>query len=172
MQKIIGHTARLTIRHFTEQDTAFVIQQLNQPSFIEHIGDKSVTDTETALRYLRKGPLHSYRTLGFGLNLVELKDTSTAIGMCGILKRPELTVPDLGYAFLPEYWGKGYAKEAAIAVIEHAKVQHQLHHVDAITSTNNHASIKLLEALGFTFTAQISLSQDEELVNQYSWLAT
>jgi len=152
----IAETERLIIRQFTEQDTDFILRQLNDESFIRNIADKQVRTREDALSYLRNGPFASYQQLGLGLNLVQLKATGEPIGMCGILKRPELDYPDLGYAFLPDYQGQGFAQEAAEAVLEDAVTQGQSV-ILAVTLLTNAASYRLLEKVGFELQGEMEL---------------
>ncbi|GAA5136187.1 GNAT family N-acetyltransferase [Thalassotalea piscium] len=146
---IIHQTARLTIRQFNDDDAAFILRLLNEPSFLKNIGDKKVRTINDAKRYLNTGPLASYQAYGFGLCMVELTKAKEPIGMCGLIKRPELSLPDLGYAYLPKFWRMGYAKEAATAVLNNAKQQYNLTKIAAITSLENESSIHLLNALGF-----------------------
>ena len=84
---IVCETARLRVRHFTDADTAFIQHLLNEPAFLQYIGDKQVRDTASALNYIQHGPQASYAQHGFGLNLVELKACGTPVGMCGLLQR-------------------------------------------------------------------------------------
>ncbi len=163
----IFETTRLHLRHFTPDDAPFILRLLNEPSFLQHIGDKGVRDLEGAKGYLANGPMASYARHGHGLMAVALKPTGEAIGMCGLLKRDNLDHPDLGYAFLPGFWSKGYALEAARAVLEDAKRERVL----AIVSPSNAASIKLLEKLGFGFEKCAALHPDEPEVAVYAWKA-
>ena len=140
-------TERLLLRAFTTDDAPFILTLLNEPSFLRFIGDKKVRTLEDARQYLLNGPIASYNQHGFGLLLVELKESQTPIGMCGLLKREDLPDPDIGFAFLPAYWNKGFGFEAATAVLQDA----QLDRVLAIVSPDNDPSIKLLEKLGFSF---------------------
>ena len=156
-------TDRLRLRHFLLDDADFILALLNQPSFIHFIGDKGVKTADDAKDYIATGPINSYQQHGFGLYLVEAIDNKTAIGMCGLLKRESLMHPDLGFAFLPDYWGKGYAFEAATAVLAYARDDLRLPHVLAITRPDNEASIKLLERLGFHFEEMIELPDDVKL---------
>jgi [ribosomal protein S5]-alanine N-acetyltransferase len=142
-------TARLVIREFMLRDAAFILELLNEPAFIEFIGDKGVRDVVAAERYLREGPLASYAH-GFGLWLVALPD-GTPLGMCGLLKRDFLDHPDLGFAFLARHRGHGYGHEAASAVLRHAHDQLNLPTLHAITAFRNPDSVKLLGKLGFSF---------------------
>ncbi|MBS3797840.1 GNAT family N-acetyltransferase [Pseudoalteromonas sp. BDTF-M6] len=145
----VCETERLTIRQLDLSDAEFILRLLNEESFLRYIGDKKVRTREDALNHLTNGPMASYKNHGFGLNLVQLKGESTAIGMCGLLKREELDYPDLGYAFLPEFCGKGYAREAAEALLKQAVAEHSLHTILAVTAPNNLRSMHLLESIGF-----------------------
>jgi RimJ/RimL family protein N-acetyltransferase len=113
-----------------------------------------------AHEYLVNGPIASYTRHGFGLYLVELAATDEPIGICGILQREALPDPDLGFAFLPAYWGQGFAFEAAAAVRSYARSQLGVGRLLAITSPRNDASIRLLERLGFRFERMTRLEND------------
>ena len=160
-------TPRLRLRPFTLEDAPFALRLLNEPSFLEHIGDKGVRSLEDARRYLEGGPMASYARHGHGLLAVELKEARALIGMCGLLKRDNLDDADLGYAFLPEAWGRGYALEAARAVMDEARRGRVL----AIVSQANAASIRLLEKLAFRFERLAALHEGEPEVAVYAWTA-
>jgi len=162
------NTERLLVRGFDTNDAEFILELLNQPSFIQFIGDKGVRSVDDARNYITTGPIESYRRHGFGLYLVELKDRKVPIGMCGVLKRESLPDPDLGFAFLPEYWGKGYAFEAASAALDQARDFFKLARILAITNPDNDASIKLLAKLGFQFERVMKLSTDSDEVKLFS----
>ncbi|HVF21429.1 MAG TPA: GNAT family N-acetyltransferase [Pyrinomonadaceae bacterium] len=144
-------TERLILRELTLDDAPFILTLLNDPSFLRYINDKNVRNLEDARQYMLNGPMASYARNGFGLYLVELKDTAVPIGLCGLLKREELPDPDIGFAFLPDYWGKGFALESAIAVMNDARERLGRKRVLAIVMPDNYASIKLLEKLGMRF---------------------
>ena len=161
-------TERLLLRRLTVDDAQFILTLLNEPSFLRYIGDKKVRNVEDARQYILNGPVASYDRNGFGLNLVELRDAHTPIGMCGLLKRDELPDPDIGFAFLPDFWNKGFAFEAASAVLEDARERFKLDRILAITSLDNEASIKLLQRLGFSFERVIKTSADQEQVKLFA----
>jgi [ribosomal protein S5]-alanine N-acetyltransferase len=150
-------TARLFLRPFTLEDAAFILELLNEPSFLRNIGDKGVRTTADARRYIQEGPMASDQRFGFALERVELKGDGTPIGICGLLKRDALPDPDVGFALLPRYWSKGYAREAAAAVVGHARDGLRLPRVLAITSPDNTPSIALLGRLGFRFERMVHL---------------
>jgi len=158
---IILETERLRLRHLSPDiDAEFILELLNDPSFIRYIGDKGVHDLEDARRYVIDGPVKSYDAHGFGLYRVELKTSATPIGICGMLKRDTLTDPDIGFAFLPAYWDKGYAFESAMAVMEHARQVLGLSRILAITTPDNESSARLLEKIGFRFDGLVKLTED------------
>ena len=148
---IVLETERLILRHFNTDDAPFILTLLNEPAFLRYIGDKKVRTLDDARQYILNGPRASYERHGFGLCQVELKHTHAPIGMCGLLKRDELPDPDIGFAFLPDYRNKGFAFEAAAAVLKDARERLKLNRILAIVNPDNDASIKLLQKLGFTF---------------------
>lgn len=161
-------TERLTIRPFTLADAPFILRLLNEPSFIENITDKGVRTLEQAEGYLRAGPLASYAAHGHGLWMVAHRGTGKPMGMCGLIKRDTLPQVDLGYAFCPEFWGLGYAREAAAACLAWGRDGLGLQGMLAIVSPGNAASIRLLEALEFRFQSTLELDPGD-VVSVYGW---
>jgi len=157
----ILETERLVLRQFTFEDADFILRLLNEPSFIQNIGDRGVRTLEDARSYILRVPIASYEKNGFGLYLVILKESGQSIGMCGLIKRDQLEDVDIGYAFLPEYWSKGYAVEAALAVKEYAREVVGLKRLIAITDPENQASIRVLEKIGLRFEKVVRLSEDD-----------
>ena len=158
----ILETERLQLRELTLLDNAFILALVNSPSWLKFIGDRNIKTGEQAKTYLENGPLKSYSDNGFGLWLVETKPNKIPIGMCGILKRETLQAPDLGFAFLPEFIGKGFGMEAAAATVGFAKEKLKLQSLCAITVPYNQASIKVLEKVGLKFNKRISLPNNPE----------
>lgn len=170
--KEICQTPRLIIRQFTLDDAQFIVRLLNEKSFIENIADKQVRNTADAKNYLTTGPMASYKDYGFGLHAVLLQNGDTSnqeimIGMCGLLKRPELEHPDLGYAFLPEFCGKGYAQEAAAAVLENELPTHSLKTILAVTSLTNQSSQNLLKKVNFSLIGTTQIYGEQANVYEY-----
>lgn len=160
-------TERLIVRRLSSGDAEFILQLLNEPSWLRFIGDKGVRTIEGARAYILNGPVEMYSRLGFGLYLVELKEEGSSIGICGLIKRDSLKDVDIGFAFLPKYWGSGYAYEAASAVMAYGKNVLGLNRIVAVTSADNDSSAKLLEKLGLRFEGMMKLSDDSEEVRLF-----
>jgi RimJ/RimL family protein N-acetyltransferase len=154
-------TQNLFIHRLTEDDAAFILQLLNSPGWLQQIGDRGVRTIDDARDYLLKGPMSSYEKNGFGLMCVSLKTDDIPIGICGLIKRDTLDDVDIGFALLPGYEGKGYAYEAAAAIMTLAAKLNMVR-VVAITLPTNIKSVKLLERLGLSFEKMIRLPGDEE----------
>lgn len=159
----ILETERLTLCRLTADDAAFILKLLNDAKFLRYIGDRGVKTLDDARRYILSGPVESYERLGFGLYLTKLKDEGTPIGICGLLKRISLTDVDVGFAFLPEFRRKGYAYESASAVLDYGKTILGLDRIVAVTSSDNHRSIKVIKKLGLTYRKIIKLPDDKEV---------
>ena len=134
----------------------------NDPAFVQHVGDRGVRSTEQARMAIAEGPLEMYRRYGYGPYKMVLKEDGRALGICGLFKREYLDDPDLGYAVLPAYRGKGYAGEAARRVLIAAAEAFALPRVAALIAPDNRASIVLIEKLGFTLRGRHSLEDDDE----------
>ncbi|MDF2178722.1 GNAT family N-acetyltransferase [Aliiglaciecola sp. CAU 1673] len=164
------HTERLRLRQVTFDDAPFILSLVNDPDWLRYIGDKGVSDMESARGYIEKGPMQQYQQHGHGLMLVELASTQEPLGLCGILKRDTLPQPDLGFAFAAHARGKGYALEAANAVLRVAKADnHQ--EVLAICLPENHRSIGLLEHCGFAFRSTYQAKAEDPVLSLYAWCA-
>ena len=151
---------RLELRELTLQDDEFILQLLNGESFLRFIGDKGVRTLSDAREYIAQGPIASYRRFGFGLYLSSLRDRATPVGICGLVKRESLEDVDLGFAQLSRHCARGYATEAAAAVLAYGREVLALRRIVAITAPDNAASIAVLEKVGFQFERLIRLAAD------------
>lgn len=156
-------TARLELRSAALADAAFLLRLLNEPSWLENIGDRGVRTLTDAESYLRNNIWAAYRSCGFGLYIVQRKSDPEAIGLCGLIKRDFLASPDLGFALLPDHVGQGYASEAARAVMQHAKVDLEIERLYAIVKRGNQRSVRLLERLGFRREAPYLIAPGDEV---------
>jgi RimJ/RimL family protein N-acetyltransferase len=151
-------TDRLLLRRLDAGDAAFILGLLNEPSWLQFIGDKGVRTLDDARAYIATGPMAMYERYGFGMYWTGLK-SGEPIGICGLVKRPALDDVDLGFALFPAYWGKGYAAEAAAAVMDHAHRAFGLKRIVAITVQDNVRSIRLLEKLGLAFERNFRMGE-------------
>ncbi|MGC4377664.1 GNAT family N-acetyltransferase [Fictibacillus sp. Mic-4] len=165
----VFETERLTLRLQTTDDAEFILELVNDPSWLRYIGDRGLRTVEDACAYIVNGPVRMYEQFGFCLYLVERKEDQLPIGICGLVKRDSLEDVDIGFAFLPKYWGKGYAYEAASAVIAYGKDTLGLNRIVAITTQDNHASARLLEKIGLKFERFIQLPNDPEELRLFAF---
>lgn len=160
-------TDRLRLRRLEVADAPFILRLVNEPSWLRFIGDRGVRNLADAEQYIVGGPQRLYETHGFGLFMVEMRDDGTPLGLCGLIKRDTLPDVDIGFAFLPEHWGQGYAREAAAATLRYARDTHKLSRVVAITSLDNTASGRVLETIGMRYEGNLQLEAGSEPVRHY-----
>lgn len=144
-------TPRLRLRPFTIADAAFIVALLNDPDWIRFIGDRNIRSRDDAEAYLRNGPIKMLADHGFSLLAVEPRQGGAPLGMCGLIRRPEMPDVDLGFAFLPAARGQGFATEAAAAMLERAFTHHGLTRVIAFTDPQNTASGNVLTRIGMRY---------------------
>lgn len=148
---------RLELRELDLHDAEFIFELLNEAPFLRFIGDKGVRTLADARDYLLKGPMDSYLRRGFGLYLTGLRDGGTPIGICGLVKRDVLEDVDVGFALLSRHCSRGYAVEAASAVLTYGMQALRLRRIVAITSPDNNASIAVLDKIGLRFERMVKL---------------
>lgn len=153
----ILETDRLILRHLSEADAPFMLELMNEPDYYRFVGDRGLRTTADAAAYVAEKILPSYDRFGFGFYLVELKSDATAIGICGLVKRETLDWVDVGFSFLEIHRGKGYAYEAAKAVMDYGRTRLALPRIIGVTAPDNRISIRLLEKLGLRFEKRIHL---------------
>lgn len=165
----ILETERLILRKLTTDDAAFILDILNQPSFIKNIGDREVRTLDESHKFILERYINSYERLGYGVYLTLLKENQTPIGICGLIKRDGLEHADIGYAFLPQYWSKGYASESASAVLDYAKTALGMKRILGITTSDNTGSARVLEKIGLKFERMVKLPKDNEELMLFVW---
>ena len=159
----ILETPRLTLREVALSDSSFVCALLNDPSWLENIGDRGVRSDADAVHYIQNNIWLPRQINGYGMYVIELKSSTLPIGMCGLVKRDFLSAPDLGFALLPDHVGQGYAAEAARAVVLHAKQKLGIARLYAIVKRDNARSVSLLLRLGFHPQGPYMIPQGEEI---------
>ncbi len=165
-QKILSElsieTERLQLCSMCTEDAAFMYRLLNSAGWLKFIGDRHIHTIADASIYIDK--------LNHNDNIVYWKvnerNTGDTMGIITLVKRNFLTNVDIGFAFLPEYMGKGYALEATNAILKFLFENEIEVAVMAITDLDNEPSIKLLEKIGMKFLYQITENGEELFVYQ------
>lgn len=140
-------TERLRLRLFTHDDVQIMFKLNTDPDVIKY-ADTPCKDIEEARQRLQEGPLADYKKYGYGRFAVEWKETGEVIGFCGIKYLPEIDLPEVGFRYLKEYWGRGIGTEAARACVEFARDDLKITKLVALIIPENIGSIKLAEKLG------------------------
>lgn len=161
-------TGRLKLTQLSYDHCEFVFELVNEPSFAQFVGDKDVHSLDDARRYLQDGPIANVERHGYGLFLVELRESGEQAGMCGLLKREGFDCPDLGFAFLERYRANGYASEAAAAVLQYGFETLGLGRIIAIADPRNEPSIRILRKLGFEYERQVRMPGDDHDIALYA----
>lgn len=159
---------RTILRDMTADDAPFILDLLNQPSFLRYIGDRQVRTVDDATQIIETRYRQSYREHGYGLYVVELRAASRPIGMCGFVRRAGLPCADMGFAFLPAFEGHGYACESALAALQFGRDTLGLRELLAIAQPDNLRSHRLLERLGFASPGALTLPGETAPVMVFS----
>jgi RimJ/RimL family protein N-acetyltransferase len=154
-------TPRLSLREMASSDDEFILALMNEPAYHQHIGDRGIRTIEGARAYILDKFVTSYAKFGHGLYLVEAKDRRRPVGICGLVKREALEHPDIGFAFLRDYWSRGFAFEAARAALDHGFGALGLRTVFGVTFQANQASIRLLEKLGLKYQKMVRIPPND-----------
>ncbi|MCU0436172.1 MAG: GNAT family N-acetyltransferase [Bacteroidia bacterium] len=157
-------TARLQFRELTEDDAPFMHRLMNSPGWLQFIGNRNIATHDDAAAYLRTVYIPHYARHGFGFYLASSVADDEPLGICGLIKREGLDHVDIGFAFLPEHCGKGYATEGAAAIMTFAR-NLGLSTLVAITTPDNAASIAVLQKIGFTQQKTIELNGEVLLLH-------
>ena len=160
-------TERTRLRWLIPADAPFIQELVNQPSWLQNIGERNVHDLAGAEAYIANGPVASYAKHGFGLWCVERKEDGGPIGLCGLLQRDYLDAPDIGYAFLERFQGQGYASEVTAATMRLAREELGSRRIYASVVPSNGASIRVLEKLGMTYLRPLEREGETEVVSLY-----
>ena len=161
-------TERLILRRVTVDDAALLLSIWNDPAFIRNVADRGIRTEAEARDAIVSGPQKMFEEFGYGPYSLTLKESGALIGICGLFKRENLDDPDIGFAVLPAFVGKGYAGEAAKAVVDYARDELRIPVLTAIVSPANAPSIGLIQKLGLTFDRMITMPGDNEAICLYS----
>lgn len=160
-------TQRLVLRRITLDDADLMLAIWNDPAFVRHVGDRGVRTLEQARHAITTGPLQLYEKYGYGPYAMVQRSDGARTGICGLFRRDFLDHPDIGFAVLPDYRDRGFAVEACVAVIAHARDDLGLEAITAIVSPGNAPSIALIEKLGLSFSGMITMPGDEDEICLY-----
>jgi len=163
MEKIILETERLIMRPFEMKDAAAVLEFSSNQKTQENTGDIVRTTIEEVTEIIENVWFSDYEKYGYGRFAVIYKPDNKLIGFCGLKFLPEMNVTDLGYRFLPEYWGMGIATESSIKILDYGFSVLKLTNISGAVIPHNKASSKVLLKLGFTFKYLKPDPFDEEL---------
>jgi len=165
-------TDRLRLRAVTVEDSALMLAVWNDPAFIRNVSDRGIRTDEQAREAIESGATKLFEDYGYGPYCMSLKSDGSMIGICGLFKRENLEDPDIGFAVLPDYCGKGFAGEAADAVVSYARHELKLSVLTAIVSPTNEASIGLIKKLGLKYERMVTMPGDDEAICLYSTVLT
>lgn len=160
-------TERLRLRTIDVDDAAFYYELVNDPTWLEFIGDKGIRSVEGARTAIIDGPRAMQQRYGHSLYVMERKSDGVALGLCGLIKRDGLDDVDIGYAIRPAWFGQGYTYEAAVAVVAYARGQLRMKRLLGLTNPGNVNSIRLLQKLGLEFVELRNLPPNDRPTNIY-----
>jgi ribosomal-protein-alanine N-acetyltransferase len=140
-------TERLRLRLFNHDDLS-VMHVLNTDPDIIKYADTPAKDMAESRERLEQGPLADYQKYGYGRFAVELKETGKVIGFCGIKYLPEIDLPEVGYRYLKECWGKGIGTEAARVCVDFARQDLKIVKLVALIIPENTGSIRVAKKIG------------------------
>ena len=155
-------TERLRLRLFTHDDLQIMFRLNTDPDVIKY-ADTPAKDMEEVRQRLEQGPLSDYEKYGYGRFAVELKESGDVIGFCGIKYLPEIDLPEVGFRYLKEYWGKGIGTEAAKVCVDFARDDLKIEKLVALIIPGNIASIRVAEKLGMTKGPLIHIYDEDAL---------
>jgi RimJ/RimL family protein N-acetyltransferase len=144
-------TERLILRAFTLDDAEAWLPLISLPEIVRYTGDVPATSVDEARELLRTRPLRDYAVHGYGRMAVIEKSSGRLVGFSGLKYLEDLREVDIGYRFLPDCWGKGYATESAGVLMEQGRREHGIERIVGMAHPDNAASIHVLEKLGLRF---------------------
>lgn len=145
---IVIETPRTILRHFTEEDLDAVFEFNSHPEVQRYTGEKAITEMSQALHIINKVTKVDYDTYGYGRFATVYKPENKVIGFAGLKYEPTLGETDIGFRFLPAYWGKGLATEVSIELIKYGFDTLNLERIIGIAMPENIGSCKVLQKIG------------------------
>ena len=162
------NTSRLLLRRFTLDDAEAYWPLVSDPAVLRYTGEAPQRSIEAVRQVLATRPLRDYAVHGFGRMACIEKSSGRLVGFCGLKRLEDLGEVDIGYRFLPDTWGKGYATETSLAVMDEWKRQATLPRVIGLVEPENLASARVLQKIGLVFEKAITLPDHPAALHRYA----
>jgi ribosomal-protein-alanine N-acetyltransferase len=146
-------TERIEHRAFTLDDCEAFFRLNSHPEVMRYTGEPPLRSLADARQAIADYP--DFDTVGYGRWACVLKETQAVIGFCGLKYLPELDEVDVGFRFLPAYWGQGIATETCSASISFGLDVLKLNRILGLVLTENAASIRVLEKCGMVRSGEV-----------------
>lgn len=164
-------TNRLHLRPFTLDDAEAFWPLVSLPEVLRYTGEQPQTSLDEVRQTLLSRPIRDYEVYGFGRMACVEKASGRLVGFCGLKYLEDLAEVDIGYRFIPDCWGKGYATESALAIMGTAAA-HGISRVIGLIEPDNVASGRVLEKLGLVFERHIQPLGWAKALRQYATAGT
>jgi len=153
--KIFTETDRLVLREIISEDEAGLFEMDSDPEVHRYLGNEPVTSIgqiREVIQFIRK----QYADFGIGRWAVVEKETGSFLGWAGLKFRPDEVngyrdFYEVGYRFMRQNWGKGYATEAARASVKYGFEEMKLPEIHAMADSRNKASRNVLQKCGLKY---------------------
>ena len=150
---VIFETEHLLIREFEIEDATYLCELDSNPLVMKHISKdiKHFLPLEYGLEKVKKQILRYKQNDGLGVWVVIQKETFEFMGWVCLNELDSSHLIEIGYRYLPSYWGKGYGSEVAKVVLNYGLNTLELNRVVAIAMKDNKASRRIIEKIGMSY---------------------
>lgn len=161
-------TARLLLRPLTIDDAPAFLPLASLPEILRYTGETALGSLEEVRAMLRTRPLHDYAVHGYGRMACIEKRSGHLVGFCGLKYLDDLQETDIGYRFLPDSWGQGYASESAEALLLQGRAVFGLTRIVGLVQPGNGASRRVLEKLGMVYERRLDPDDGQDAMQLYA----
>jgi ribosomal-protein-alanine N-acetyltransferase len=161
-------TPQLLLRPFTLDDASDYWPLARLPDVLRYTGEDARTSLEEVREVLLTRPLRDYAVHGYGRMACIEKSTGRLVGFSGLKYLEDLQETDIGYRFLPDSWGKGYATESAQALMAQGREQFDLTRIIGLVQPANGASSRVLEKLGLVYERSFDPDDGHGILKVYA----
>lgn len=154
-------TERLILRPFTLDDVEGFFELGSTPNLVRYVGGQLLRSLDEARESLIGRPLRDYAVYGYGRMACIERATGRLIGFSGLKYEPDLGETDIGYRFVEDAWGKGYATEAATASLRDGRERLKLQRIVGVVVPENVASVRVLKKIGLVFERSLEMHGDK-----------